>query len=36
MVHIGTQSFGLGKALTNDFSGILHTLYDIGFEALPD
>lgn len=34
MVHIGTQTFGLGKELTNDLTGTLHMLHDIGFDAI--
>ena len=34
MVHIGTQTFGLAKELTSDFTGTLHALRKIGFDAV--
>lgn len=34
MLHIGTQTFGLGKELTYDLAGTLYALHDIGFDAI--
>ena len=34
MAHIGTQTFGLAKELTTNFTGTLHTLHNIGFDAV--
>lgn len=34
MMTIGTQTFGLGRELTEDFTGTLRKLHDIGFQAI--
>ena len=34
MLNIGTQTFGIAKELSVDFSGTLRSLHDIGFDSV--